>query len=75
METYDEIMINRLRDIPMDYFGQMAVPTSFINHYNSEQFEIIGLDQINGFKPTYVNGKKKYRRIIIKRRGNNENRT
>lgn len=42
-ENYNAINVDRVSDIPMDYFDEMGVPDSFIEHYNPEQFEIIGL--------------------------------
>ena len=41
-DNYDAININKLTDIPMDYKGVMGVPITFIDHYNPDQFEIIG---------------------------------
>lgn len=42
-DNYDAINVNRYIDIPMDYDGVMGVPITFIDKYNPEQFEIIGL--------------------------------
>lgn len=42
-DNYDAINVDKTADIPMDYAGIMGVPVTFINHYNPEQFEIIGL--------------------------------
>ena len=80
-DNYDAINIDKTKDIPMDYDGAMGVPITFMDKYNPEQFEIIG--QMATTKITYLNygypyidGNKKYARIIIKKRGNkNENRT
>lgn len=53
----------------------MGVPVTFVNHYNPDQFEIIGLD---AFMPDikkgrmYVNGKRKFARILIRRRNTKE---
>ena len=33
-------------DIPCDYEGAMGVPITFLDKYNPEQFDIIGLSQI-----------------------------
>lgn len=70
-DNYDAININITKDIPEDYRGNMGVPITFIDKYNPEQFEIMGqmattkVDEFNYGYP-YVNGKKKYARIIIK---------
>ena len=42
-ENYDAIEISKVSDIPYDYPGVMGVPTTFIDKYNPEQFELIGL--------------------------------
>ena len=41
--NYDAIEVARVADIPIDYDGLMGVPDTFIQSYNPEQFEIIGL--------------------------------
>lgn len=42
-ENYDAIEVCKTADIPCDYDGAMGVPTTFLDKYNPEQFEIIGL--------------------------------
>ena len=42
-DNYDCINIDRISDIPGDYDGMMGVPITFIDKWNPEQFEIIGL--------------------------------
>lgn len=41
--NYDAINVNKKKEIPLDYDGVMGVPISFLEVYNPEQFEIIGL--------------------------------
>lgn len=41
--NFDGIDINETNDIPYDYDGYMGVPVTFMQKYNPEQFEIIGL--------------------------------
>ena len=41
--NYDAIEVSKVQDIPCDYKGAMGVPTTFLDKYNPEQFEIIGL--------------------------------
>jgi hypothetical protein len=41
--NYDAIEVSKTADIPMDYKGKMGVPITFLDKYNPEQFEIIGL--------------------------------
>ena len=79
-DNYDAIEVGKMGDIPCDYDGLMGVPISFIDRYVPEQFEIIGCSD-NGAVPDeyklphfkkhnepYVNGKKKYKRIFIRRK-------
>jgi len=40
---YDAINIDKVTEIPCDYYGLMGVPITFIDRYNPNQFEIIGL--------------------------------
>ena len=78
-DNYDAINVNKVVDIPDDYTGYMGVPITFVDKYNPEQFEIIGLiaGNIRGLAgiPSkidkdgpYMNGKLKYGRILIRNR-------
>ena len=42
-DNYDAIDVGKTEDIPCDYDGIMGVPDSFLDKFNPEQFEIIGL--------------------------------
>lgn len=42
-ENYDAIEVPRTEAIPSDYSGVMGVPISFLNKYNPDQFEILGM--------------------------------
>ena len=42
-DNYDAIEVNRLNDIPCDYFGLMGVPITFMDKYCPEQFVILGM--------------------------------
>ncbi len=42
-DNYDAINVDKTKNIPMDYKGAMGVPITFMDKYNPEQFEIIGL--------------------------------
>lgn len=71
-DNYDAINVDKTKDMPVDYFGVMGVPISFMDKYNPEQFEIVGEMATttiteNNFGYPYINGKKKYIRILIKR--------
>jgi len=70
-ENYDAINVNKYTDIPCDYAGAMGVPVTFVDKYNPDQFEIIGLGISNsgieiGVKP-YKEKHKKYRKEVQKR--------
>ena len=41
--NYDGIDVNSVANIPCDYTGNMGVPDTFLNVFNAEQFEIVGL--------------------------------
>lgn len=42
-DNYDAINVDKTKDIPADYDGVMGVPITFLNTYNPDQFEILGL--------------------------------
>lgn len=42
-DNYDAIEIAKTKDIPCDYEGIMAVPITFLDKYNPDQFEILGI--------------------------------
>lgn len=42
-DNYDAINVGKVADIPIDYQGVMGVPITFLDKYNPEQFEIVGL--------------------------------
>ena len=76
-DNYDAINVDKVKDIPIDYGGVMGVPITFLDKYNPDQFEIIGLAAGNikglagipsviGKDGPYINGKLKYGRILIK---------
>jgi hypothetical protein len=79
-DNYNAINVGKTSDIPYDYDGVMGVPITFLDKYNPEQFEIIGLDRYVKDNPHYghrfkINGKETFARILIRRKGaiKNEN--
>lgn len=44
-DNYDAIEVSRTSDIPEDWTGVMGVPITFLNKYNPDQFEIVGITQ------------------------------
>ena len=63
--TYDEPVINvdKVKHIPSDWPGMMAVPITFMDKWNPDQFEII-----DAIKPILSDGTRKYQRILIRRK-------
>ena len=74
-DGYDAIEVGRVKDIPYDYWGQIGVPITYLDHQHPD-FEILGIT--GGQYSTItedvlshqlrVNGKTKTTRIIIKRK-------
>jgi hypothetical protein len=72
-DNYDAIDVSETKNIPQDYDGVMGVPITFLDKYNPEQFEIIGIDRYVEDNPNYghrftLKGKETYARILIKRK-------
>ena len=44
--NFDAINIDKVADIPYDYYGIMGGPITFIEKYNPKQFKIIGIDRL-----------------------------
>lgn len=70
-ENYDAINVGKTSDIPCDYDGVMGVPITFMDKYNPDQFEIVGVGIANlglscGVEP-YKPEHKKYRKEVQKR--------
>lgn len=42
-ENYDAINVNKTGEIPIDFEGIMGVPITFMDKYNPDQFEILGM--------------------------------
>ena len=70
-DNYDAINVDKVKDIPMDYYGVMGVPITFLDSYNPEQFEIIKFRKGDDDNDLSINGKCPYFRILIKRKQNN----
>ena len=72
-DNYDAIDVPFSDSIPSDYDGIMGVPISFLDKYNPDQFEIVGEanhgsdNEFDLFKPL-INGKAKFKRILIRRK-------
>ena len=80
-DNYDAIEVGETKNIPMDWTEAMGVPITFLDKYNPDQFEIVGIDNdvITGYSGGlssrfYVNGQRKFARVVIrlKRSGNGD---
>ncbi|MCI6360639.1 MAG: adenine-specific methyltransferase EcoRI family protein [Eubacterium coprostanoligenes] len=72
-DNYDAIDVPFTDAIPNDFDGKMGVPITFLDKFNPDQFEIIGImatTKVAGynFGYPYIDGKKIYARIIIRRK-------
>ena len=69
-DNYDAIEVAKVTEIPYDYYGVIGVPISFLHKYNPEQFEIIGNEYSLNIEKSrgYVNGKRMYSRIFIRKK-------
>ena len=81
-DNYDAVEVSKVSDIPCDYDGVMGVPITFMDKYNPDQFEIIGMSSSAGYNSQIVglkllvsgdarpllSNKNTYARIFIKRK-------
>lgn len=81
-DNYDAINVNKVKEIPKDFFGVMGVPITYVAEHSPEQFEILGMSASAGYNAAIVgipflgqkdarpliDGKNTYARIFIKRR-------
>ena len=80
-DNYDAINVNKVKEIPQDYDGAIGVPITFLDKWNPEQFEIVGITEANAAgnsgglwagpvtgRHAFVAAKKVYARIFIRRR-------
>ena len=65
-DDYDAIECGTTKEIPEDYYGIIGVPITYLPYHCTEQFEILEI------VTPKINGKSKYKRLLIRRR-NNEN--
>ena len=72
-DNYDAIEVSKVVNIPKNYDGVMGVPITFLDKYNPNNFEILNCSAYSdpdryGCGALYVNKKKKYARILIRRK-------
>lgn len=79
LDNYNAINVDRVVNIPKDFDGYMAVPITFIDKYNPNQFEIFGFTNTGEENPgirlpntphgrALLRGKELYIRLLIKRK-------
>jgi hypothetical protein len=51
-ENYDAINVDKVTDIPYDYYGAMGVPITYLDKHNPDQFEIIALGIVGSIEFT-----------------------
>lgn len=71
-DNYDAINVDKVVEIPGDYFGVIGVPITYLDKYDPSQFEILGVfnhgkDGPWDFAQASVNGVWKYKRLAIRR--------
>lgn len=62
--NYDAINVNRTNSIPKDYGGIMGVPISFLDKWNPDQFELVGIT----YKPR-IGERIIFKRFLIRKIG------
>ena len=75
-DNYDAIEVAKTADIPCDWYEAMGVPITFIDKYNPEQFELLGIDKeftTDGgrfllARDSYAGGGRLYARLVIRRK-------
>ena len=79
LDNYNAINVGKVVNIPKDFDGYMAVPITFIDKYNPNQFEILGITNTGEKNPgirlpntahgrPLLNGKELYIRILIRKK-------
>lgn len=83
-DNYDAINVDNVNNIPVDYYGVLGVPITFLHKHNPEQFEIIGATESEGkgfscgiwrggIAQPVVNGKRIFKRLFIRRKKETKN--
>lgn len=81
-DNYNAIEVSKTADIPCNYENVMGVPITFMDKYNPDQFDILGMESSAGYSPEIVgiprlkegdarpaiNGKTTYARILIRKK-------
>lgn len=79
LDNYNAINVGRVVNIPKDFDGYMAVPITFMDKYNPNQFEILGFTNTGEENPgirlpntphgrAVLKGKEVYIRLLIRKK-------
>ena len=76
-DEFNAIEVSKGAYIPKDYKGVMGVPITWLDKYNPEQFEILGLDRYIEGNPNpghrfHIGGEEVYARILIRHKPDTE---
>lgn len=66
-DNYDGINVDKVKNIPFNYYGIMGVPLTFLGKYNPKQFEIVGFRKGIDGKDLKIGGKYPFSRVLIRR--------
>lgn len=80
-DNYKAINVDKVADIPYDFYGVMGVPITFLDKFNPSQFDLLGIMNTGEENPgirlpntphgrPIVKGKEKYLRVLIRRKQN-----
>lgn len=71
-DNYDAINVDKICDIPIDYYGKMGVPITILDKFDYKQFNLLGIDRTihdnTSNKRFSIEGKDKYVRVVIERK-------
>lgn len=72
-DTYDNfpaIEVNKVKDIPGNYFDYIGVPLTYLDKFNPEQFELVRFRKGNDGKDLRIKrtGRQTFTRLIIRRK-------
>lgn len=77
-ENFDAIEVSKSSEVPSDYYGLMGVPITFMDRFDSGEFEFVGADyefakiikigenKTSNNRRFVVNGKMKYARFVVR---------
>ena len=82
-EKYDDmyegnyvINVDRIKDIPKDYYGLMGVPVTIAKYLYESDFKIVNKKHKEGYHKglavPIIRGKEKYARLLIQRKKKDE---